>query len=445
MAATIDNRCIACGATLPSDSTRRRQAEVHHTSYCAACLERMRDGALPLVCRACRLAKSARDHFRRVHTSKTGYAYTCNDCYQRDLEEVAARRVDPGDRRGQRQAEDRQPVPRHWEAGDGSAQRMPRLGAGGTGGQEEAQYRRARQRQRRAVLREYWRGWHARLPIRAGRAGLRLTCRQCGVEQAAEGNFQPSKQARSGYVSVCQTCVVARAEAARAVTATLTCTGCGQTLPVAAHFAPHDWNRTGYQYQCSDCYLARELERWEVSSAPEAARVAAAEVAQPMEWGGLAPSDPAFRVRTLVGGHRWSGHPYPPDQRVYALVDPRDEAIYYVGHSGQPERRLQRHLWGGEGSNSDKAAWITELRDLGLRPQLVILEEVAVAETVREREDRWILHHLRRGEPLTNWQASFHHLAAAVRRSVLDFLAASLDDAGWMALVEAWEADLADR
>lgn len=334
----------------------------------------------------CHVPKRAPGNFRRNPTSKTGYLYRCNDCVRRAEDEARERRRDE----------------EAWRAR--SAEAALRLGA-------------------RAV--------HA-----PWRASLRLTCRVCGVEQPAEGHFRPSAQARSGYEGVCNTCVAARGAAARAAIATQRCWLCERELVAAEHFRPADRLRTGYSPLCMACEDGRSLEAVARLQERQAAWVAT----HPLEV--QEDREPA---RFLVGGHRYSDRPFPPNQRIYALVDPRSEAIHYIGQSANPQRRLQGHLQERGGSNADKEAWIAELRDVAMRPRLLILEHVAVAAAAREREDRWILHHLRKGEPLTNWQAYFRHLADAVRRSSLDYLTAPLDDAGWLPLIEAWHSDLDER
>ena len=57
---------------------------------------------------------------------------------------------------------------------------------------------------------------------------------------------------------------------------------------------------------------------------------------------------------------------------VYGLRDPRDGAIYYVGHSHQPLARVGQHS-----SQRTSAAYprAQELRSLGMVPELVILSE----------------------------------------------------------------------
>ncbi len=219
------------------------------------------------------------------------------------------------------------------------------------------------------------------------------------------------------------------------------CIVCEQDLVAIEHFKPSDRQRTGYWPVCKACEALTPEERdervrprWEAWLAMHPGN---REVVNEQRR-----REPA---RVIVGGYRYSDRSFLPGQRIYALVDPRTNALHYIGHSSNPERRLQAHLRETRGSNPDKEAWVAELREFELRPRLTILEHVAVADAVREREDRWIFHHLRRGEPLTNWQAYFRHLARAARESSLDYLTAPLDDEGWMPLVEAWNMDLDER
>jgi len=201
---------------------------------------------------------------------------------------------------------------------------------------------------------------------------------------------------------------------------------------------PNDFSRTGYHPFCNDC---RALP------GPERSRLL-------REWFGPV-WDESRRLweqqrheiaRGLLGGHYQSGPLYPPGQKVYALADPRSDSIYYVGRSNNPDRRLRDHLKGGEHeTNPDKDAWIAELRDAEMKPQLVIVEDVADPQAVLEREARWILELLRRGEPLTNWQAYFNYLTKATRAADFDLLSEPVDSERWRPLLDAWRMDLSTR
>lgn len=80
---------------------------------------------------------------------------------------------------------------------------------------------------------------------------------------------------------------------------------------------------------------------------------------------------------------------------IYALVDPRDDVVRYVGFSKFPRRRLRFHL---KRRNSSRrlSAWVMELQRLGKQPRMIILERVAEHEW-EAIEKRWIAHY--RSEP----------------------------------------------
>lgn len=62
------------------------------------------------------------------------------------------------------------------------------------------------------------------------------------------------------------------------------------------------------------------------------------------------------------------------DHFIYALTDPRDGEIRYIGKSDYPRRRLAAHL--RERSGTHRCHWIGELRALGLEPAQIILDSV---------------------------------------------------------------------
>ena len=61
--------------------------------------------------------------------------------------------------------------------------------------------------------------------------------------------------------------------------------------------------------------------------------------------------------------------------QIYALIDPRDNLVHYVGISINAESRFYEHLHEVTG-NFDEARWIKSLKKNGLSPMLQILEEV---------------------------------------------------------------------
>ena len=91
-------------------------------------------------------------------------------------------------------------------------------------------------------------------------------------------------------------------------------------------------------------------------------------------------------------------------RQVYALCDPRDDTIRYVGISIDARVRLYQHLHGYGGRQEWR--WISELQKLGLSPVLLILEEIPTGPEAfylaYEREEFWIREMLLAGEPLLN-------------------------------------------
>lgn len=85
---------------------------------------------------------------------------------------------------------------------------------------------------------------------------------------------------------------------------------------------------------------------------------------------------------------------------IYGLKDPRDGNFYYVGRSTNLKQRFRAHLK-DKTTNLQKAKWIDGLRDLGLMPELVVLQEVEEDNGSRA-EAHWIRRGFNIGWPLVN-------------------------------------------
>jgi hypothetical protein len=85
---------------------------------------------------------------------------------------------------------------------------------------------------------------------------------------------------------------------------------------------------------------------------------------------------------------------------IYALIDPRDEKIRYIGQSIKPDKRYEQHLNEIE-TNPGKIGWINGLEIRGLKPEMKILE-VANEKTWQDRERWWIERGREFGWPLLN-------------------------------------------
>src|SRR5216683_6354333 len=91
----------------------------------------------------------------------------------------------------------------------------------------------------------------------------------------------------------------------------------------------------------------------------------------------------------------------PQTYTIYALIDPRDQTIRYVGITYDVYQRMRQHSR-CEGNNAAKNAWIQELQELQLMFIMRALEKVETLEAALEREQVWIQHLLRQGVKLTN-------------------------------------------
>lgn len=96
---------------------------------------------------------------------------------------------------------------------------------------------------------------------------------------------------------------------------------------------------------------------------------------------------------------------------VYGLLDPRTQQIRYCGKSKNLIERYRTHLncWGSKfldyPTEREKIEWIRDLRSAGLKPKLVILEEVkdgAGIDGSFMAERRWQHRLLAEGHPLIN-------------------------------------------
>lgn len=87
---------------------------------------------------------------------------------------------------------------------------------------------------------------------------------------------------------------------------------------------------------------------------------------------------------------------------IYALLDPRDEHIRYIGKTKDLPRRLSQHLSHiKREQHTYKARWIAELQHENREPIARIIEETT-SSNWRERERYWIEFFRSNGEYLTN-------------------------------------------
>lgn len=87
---------------------------------------------------------------------------------------------------------------------------------------------------------------------------------------------------------------------------------------------------------------------------------------------------------------------------VYALTDPRDDSVRYIGRScsglGRPSAYASRHSRHSKGL----AAWLCELDEAGLSYGIRVLSEPATFAALKKAEQRWVTDGLAQGWPLLN-------------------------------------------
>jgi hypothetical protein len=90
---------------------------------------------------------------------------------------------------------------------------------------------------------------------------------------------------------------------------------------------------------------------------------------------------------------------------IYALIDPRDNGVRYVGLTEYPDERLKQHIQGD--GNIPKRQWISELSQLGLSPHMHTIETVQTLSAAFEREGYWIRHYIHAGAKLVNIRSPY--------------------------------------
>lgn len=102
---------------------------------------------------------------------------------------------------------------------------------------------------------------------------------------------------------------------------------------------------------------------------------------------------------------------------TYALEDPRDNTVFYVGMTNDWSQRYIKHLRCEE-NNKEKNARILDLRAHGLLPLPRTLATHATRQEARESEGSWIAHYTLCGVPLTNTYAGATNSPAQEQETV---------------------------
>lgn len=88
-------------------------------------------------------------------------------------------------------------------------------------------------------------------------------------------------------------------------------------------------------------------------------------------------------------------------QSVYALIDPRDSQVRYIGIARDVFKRYAQHL-NYPHRNAENIEWINDLKASGTAPLLKVIEADISNQDIYEREKYWITHYIKIGAPLTN-------------------------------------------
>lgn len=88
---------------------------------------------------------------------------------------------------------------------------------------------------------------------------------------------------------------------------------------------------------------------------------------------------------------------------IYALADPRTDAVAYVGITDNAYERFKQHI-NYRGNNGKKDAWIQQLKNEKMIPSMKILEIVENRDIALVREEYWIYYYRMQGVQLVNTQ-----------------------------------------
>jgi hypothetical protein len=86
---------------------------------------------------------------------------------------------------------------------------------------------------------------------------------------------------------------------------------------------------------------------------------------------------------------------------IYALIDPTDGLVYYIGQTQKPQQRFAVHL-GMRHHTGEKASWLRRLVEQGQQPHMQLLEVVTGEELALTQEQAWIRHFRKKGMLLFN-------------------------------------------
>ena len=88
------------------------------------------------------------------------------------------------------------------------------------------------------------------------------------------------------------------------------------------------------------------------------------------------------------------------DRLIYALCCPFTKEIHYIGKT---TKGMSRPLMHSTNSHSKKIKeWVSNIKELGYKPKIIILEEISKDDNIDDRERYWIKYRLSKGDKLFN-------------------------------------------
>ena len=102
---------------------------------------------------------------------------------------------------------------------------------------------------------------------------------------------------------------------------------------------------------------------------------------------------------------------------IYALVDPRNNEIKYVGITTDVYKRFVQHM-GDKTSSLDKKTWLQELKDAQIIFHMETLEQATSVDQALDREEYWIQHCISEGYQLFNKVLTRNHKHAMLTKEL---------------------------
>lgn len=87
---------------------------------------------------------------------------------------------------------------------------------------------------------------------------------------------------------------------------------------------------------------------------------------------------------------------------LYKLVDPHNKETRYIGLTDSPKRRYYQYCIRSGCSNYRLHDWLVELHEVGLKPEMIIIERTYDSQYAHRRETQLIQMYCNEGYSLLN-------------------------------------------